>query len=111
VKPLDWFSALTLFECIVDDGQPREELFELRVIVVQAEDETSAREKAEAHARHGEPEYENADGGRVTWVLREVLTVEPLYLDAITDGDEVFSAYLGKGDAKAVRQILARRAS
>ena len=69
---LSWYAVRFLLEDLHPDEPGCPQFFEERIVVVKASNEDAACEKAVAHARSEEHEYENAYGKRVQVVFRDL---------------------------------------
>lgn len=86
-----WFSAKVRLVCFVESAGAR---YYMDVIhVFRAVDWQDAMQRAIALGRDHEQTYTNADGHKVSWRLKEVLTLDML-LAPVLDGAEVNSALL-----------------
>lgn len=68
-------------------------LYDESVVLLLAESEEHAREKAELWARGREHNYLNADGNTVSWTLETVVDVAEVLDDQLADGFEVYSRF------------------
>jgi hypothetical protein len=89
------------------NGQPQpDRLFEARIVLLRAEAESDARQRAEVLGRAAEERYENPDGEQVTWAFRELLDIKELFIDRLEDGGEVYWEFLSEHELDAVRNML-----
>ena len=102
-----WYSVRFLLESVFPEEPDSSQFFEERIVIVRAADEDEAREKAVAHARSEEDEYENALGARVTVVFREVLDVKEILSDELADLTEIYYHYLNADEVNQIRKSLA----
>lgn len=84
-----WYSARVQLVAIVEPGRANSVMDSIHVF--RASDWDDALRRAVALGRGHEQEYVNADGDRVQWRLREVLSLDLIRADDI-DGAEVHSA-------------------
>jgi hypothetical protein len=103
---LGWYAVRFLLESLHPGEAEAPRFFEERILVVRADDEDEAREKAVAHARSQEDEYENALGNTVKVVFREVLDVQDILGDDITDLTEVYYHFLNADEVDQIRKSL-----
>lgn len=80
-----------LFESHVDDSRDVPTLTEESIRLVVADDEDSARYKAEELGKESEHSYSNEDGDTVSWRFIRVVDVQQFCEDEIDDGTEVYS--------------------
>ena len=89
-----WYAVNLLFES-VHDGQPSaEDLWEERILLIEATDETQARKRAETLANAEEHEYLGATGDNVAWRFRRLERVFAIDADILENGTELFSRFL-----------------
>jgi Domain of unknown function (DUF4288) len=97
-----WFSASLLFEN-VHPGQPTDDnLWEDRIVLIQAGSEDEARGKAEALGLAEEFEYTAALGDRVSCQFRAVERVCEIDAETLTDRMELFSRFLKASEARSL---------
>lgn len=109
MKEESWFAVRILFESSFPDNSDWEQSFEERIILVKAEDERAAVERAATHAKKDEDEYQNAEGTRVVVSFLEILDYVELFDDEIGDLAEVYYNFLDTNDLGHVRRSLASR--
>ena len=97
----EWFSAAVVFEISVN-GEVDDQR-SISLLVVRADDEQQAREAALRHGQAEEVDYENSDGEPVRWRCTEVLLVEAMLGDELTDGTEVYSCFVTAELLDAIR--------
>ncbi len=101
-----WFAANLQFES-VHDGQPSDhDLWEERLILVQADSESQARTKAELFGKQEEHEYVSATGDRVHWVFRRIEKVAPIDAPTLEDGTELFSRFLKGAEVQSILSLI-----
>ena len=101
-----WFSARLLFGAKHPDEEGLEKIFEDRIVLLAADDETDAESKANSLDVKSRLEYRNEYGNRVIWEFIEVLDLVTLDTDDIGHGSELYSHYLDEQDLAAVRRSL-----
>ncbi|MFI1799046.1 DUF4288 domain-containing protein [Streptomyces sp. NPDC020379] len=74
----------------VDDHTP---LYQESFVLLTAEDEARAREKAEAHGKGLETSYENEAGELIIWRLRHVVDVSEVLDERLADGSELYARH------------------
>jgi len=90
---MDWYAARLLYECVVEadaSADDEETLFQERVFVVSLDAGEDLLEKVTALAHREQLSCDNLEGNRVDWVLREILEIEDLMTDSISDSTEVY---------------------
>jgi hypothetical protein len=92
----DWFGVRLVVECQVGKDPPGKRTYEDRLIVVRAGSEAEARRRAErlTRAAAAVERYRNVFGEAVTWRFREVIDSYQILDDALTDGTEIYSAFM-----------------
>jgi hypothetical protein len=107
-----WFAARILSEALhpndANDAPP-EALFEETIVLLRARNAREAVRRAHELGAGAEHEYENALGGVVRWVFREVLEVQELLDDEIADGTEVYYTFLDRRQLDERRRALAAK--
>jgi hypothetical protein len=87
---MTWYSAKLLFKTDkIEDSQPC--MIEESIRLIQATDEEEAQARAEALGRAEEHSYANETGQLVYWRFIEVMEIQDLGEDEISDGIEVYS--------------------
>jgi hypothetical protein len=103
---LSWFSARLLFEARPPGATALQAVYEDRIVLLEAEDETDAMLKAgdlgEAADEESRSEYE----GSIAWEFIEVLDLEQLPVAVLQHGAQVYFQYLDARDLAAVRRSL-----
>jgi hypothetical protein len=90
----DWYGVRVVFECQVGSDPPGRRTYEDRIVVVRARSEALARRKAERLTRQGGETYRNFKGEKVVWRFKDVVDSYMLLDDDISDGTEVYSAFM-----------------
>ncbi|MDQ3577357.1 MAG: DUF4288 domain-containing protein [Actinomycetota bacterium] len=85
--PEDWYSARIRLVCLIEgEGAAR---FQDSVVLLRASSFQAALTRAVDVGRSHEEEYTNADGQRVVWRLKEIISLDVVKTDL--DGAEVYS--------------------
>jgi hypothetical protein len=90
----DWFGVRLVVEIQVGNDPPGRRTYEDRLIVVRASSAALARRKAERITRRDGESYRNFKGEKVVWRFRDVVDSYLILADKITDGTEVYSAFM-----------------
>ena len=96
-----WYSASLLFKSERDGICAVEMLWEEQIVLIEAEDEVEAKQKATQYGAAKEHEYRNQKGESVRWVFKQierVCEVDP----TLKDGAEVFSRFLRESEVKSL---------
>ena len=91
------FVARIILESVHPDEPshgPDDKLFEDRIILIHAQSEDEARQKAKHFGKAAEHEYRNMYGNRVQWTFRGVLDILDVLDDVSQDGSEVYYAFI-----------------
>ncbi len=104
MNPENWFGVRVLLRSLVNGSAQPDDIYEERVVLVQASDRAIASDKAEKFITETDRPYRNAEGETVEWLLDEVLDVYPILDESIADGTEVYSALLDDRQADLRRQ-------
>lgn len=100
-----WFGVRLLIEAThPSEGERKDDLFEDRVVLVEAVDESEALEKAQRAAEISEPEYRNEFGDLVSWEFVEILGVQGLLTGRPLDGSEIFWSFLSRTEVEELRR-------
>lgn len=102
---MTWYAVSLLFESVHSNATPDNgSLWEESVVVVEADSDTAAKEKAEAKARRNVSSYKTAAGDLITWEYRQVERVFEIESDSISSGTEVFSRFLRRSEVMSILQ-------
>jgi hypothetical protein len=101
----DWYSARLLIERTIDRGKPPKPLFEESVIIFQAAGRRAASKRAKQLGRKASHHFKNFLGETVRWVFREVLEVQEIMGDELTDGTEVYFRWWDSPSERTFRMI------
>lgn len=88
---MSWYGAKILFESTIDGELQTSALCEESIRILLADDDESARERAEDIGRATEHEYKNEAGETVGWRFVTVIEVQELSEAELQSGTEVFS--------------------
>jgi hypothetical protein len=102
-KKNQWFGVRMIVEVKVPRETVNRRTYEDRIVVVRAASEPKAREKAEKLARAGDESYLNVDGETIRWRFKEILDSYEILDKELSDGAEVFSAFLNLRLLKILR--------
>lgn len=101
----DWYSARLLLERTVGGGKPVKPLFEESVIIFQSTDRHTASKNAKQLGRKASHRFKNVYGETVRWTFREVLEVQEIMGDKLTDGTEVYFRWWDNPSERTLRMI------
>lgn len=104
-----WFAVRLLSESSIAQDPAAEPLFEDTLVLLRATNEEAAQRRGEEYGRAAEHEYENEAREVVRWEFREVLDVQEVLDEEVTDGTEVYYRLLGPRELSAIRGVLAAR--
>lgn len=93
-----WYSARLLYESVHEDRE--EALFEEKIVVFKCADRDQVLVRLGTIAAENEVSYDNVFGNRVDWTFREVLEVQELFGEDITEGTEVFFRFWTNPDSR-----------
>lgn len=93
---LDHYVAVLLLEA-ESEGQPS--LYEESFVLLTAESEAEAAEKAKECGKQQETSYEDENHRQVTWKLKQIVEVKPLEDATFDDGSELYSRFFRNYDA------------
>lgn len=92
-----FYIAVLVYESS-SDAAGYEPLYEESFMVLSADSDEKAREKALKQAN--EPySYKNQYGDTVTWLFKQLVDVKQLFNDNIKDGTEIYSRYFRNYEA------------
>lgn len=96
-----WYSASLFFEEMLDtDGVCA--LWEEQIVLISAESDQAARERAVKIGSSKEHRYTSANENVVRWKFRGVERLFPIEGESIADGIELFSRFLRETEAKSI---------
>lgn len=88
---MGWYSAMIIYETEVEGPPDPSPIREESIRVIRADSEPLAWKKAEEVGRQNEHSYKNDRGELVSWRFVQVVEVQDLCEEELTDGVEVFS--------------------
>jgi Domain of unknown function (DUF4288) len=88
---MGWYSTLIVYESEAKGRPDTSPIREESIRVLRADTEPLAWRNAEALGRDNEHSYSNDRGELVTWRFVQVVEVQDLCEEELTDGAEVFS--------------------
>ena len=89
---LDFYVAVLVIESSSDSAD-YEPLYEESFVLLKAESEDEAREKAAEYGKQQEASYHNENHELVTWKLKRVVEVKPIEDATFDDGTELYSRF------------------
>src|SRR5437879_3684838 len=89
-----WFAVNLLFESVHFPRADDQPLWEERLVLIQAPNESEAEQKGARLGKDEEHEYESATGDHVRWAFRRVERVYPIEAETLGDGTELFARFL-----------------
>lgn len=103
-----WYTASLLFKSTHIDRSQIEPLWEERIILIQAANESEARQKASTIGNEDQHEYTVLDGapgepaGRLKWTFEQIDTVCELECETLADGKQLFWRFLRDSEVKSM---------
>ena len=85
---LDHYVAVLLLE-----AEGRQPLYEESFVLLTAESQEEAAEKAREYGKQQESSYEDENHEQVSWKLKQVVEVKPLEDATFDDGSELYSRF------------------
>ncbi|MCI2421622.1 DUF4288 domain-containing protein [Saccharopolyspora sp. K220] len=89
---LDYYVAVLLLEA-TSDAAAHQPLYEESFVLLKAESEEEAKEKAAEHGKQQETSYQNENHELITWKLKQIIEVKPLEDATFDDGTELYSRF------------------
>ncbi|MDA3646087.1 DUF4288 domain-containing protein [Saccharopolyspora indica] len=89
---LDYYVAVLLMEATAEAAD-HEPLYEESFVLLKAESEEEAAEKAAYHGKQQQTSYQNENHELITWKLKQVVEVKPLEDATFDDGTEIYSRF------------------
>jgi Domain of unknown function (DUF4288) len=96
-----WYTANLLYRSIHTPTDSKPTVWEESVRLIQARNETEARQEAEVIGRAEAHGYE-VEGGTVVWVFERVERLFAITDEQLRSGSEVFSRYLRDSEVKSL---------
>jgi Domain of unknown function (DUF4288) len=108
-----WFGASLLYRSSESLDKQGTQLFEERIIVLDAADEGEAWKKAKERGPLLEERYTNAEGRWVAWTFERTVEVRAILEDQIADGVgvEVFSRFLRQDEVESLPNSMVKKPS
>jgi hypothetical protein len=97
-----WFTASILFKSHGQLPLDGNLLWEERIVLVEAEDESSAERKAAKLGKAEEHEYLNQRGAAVRWTFEKIERICVIEGGLLKDGTELFSRFLRDSEVKSI---------
>ncbi len=104
---MKWFAVEIFLRSLHPDSPGEDWLWEDRIVLFSAENEASARAKAEEYGRKSEVEYVAAVGGRCKWQFVRVGECQELEGASLVEGLEVFSKFLKTDEVESISKPFA----
>ncbi|MGI8310131.1 DUF4288 domain-containing protein [Saccharopolyspora hattusasensis] len=89
---LDYYVAVLVLEA-TSDAADHKPLYEESFVLLKAESEEEAKEKAAEHGKQQETSYQNENHELITWKLKQIIEVKPLEDATFDDGTELYSRF------------------
>jgi hypothetical protein len=86
------YIAVVVYESSSDSSK-YEPLFEESFMIVKATSVEEAKQKTKIHATGNTSTFKNEAGETVTWTLKEIVDVNQVLCDSISDGVEIYSRH------------------
>ena len=96
-----WFTASLLFKSQHHPAN-RDSLWEEQIVLIEAEDELAAKQKAVKLGKTGELEYRNQTGELLRWSFEQVERLYEVEGNELKDGTELFSRFLRDSEVKSI---------
>ncbi|MHB8597579.1 MAG: DUF4288 domain-containing protein [Ktedonobacteraceae bacterium] len=87
-----FYMAVILYEA-QSDAPDYEPLYEESFVLISANSEEEAGEKAKIHTQQQLTRYQNEFGETITWVVKQIVDVSPVLTDTIEDGSELYTRH------------------
>jgi hypothetical protein len=97
-----WFCACVFKVAERDGRRDADSLWEEVFLLIEAENENSARSKAERLARHDAAPYKNESGNLVSWKFEKVDRISPISDGQLRNGTELFSRFLRDSEVRSL---------
>ena len=96
------FAASLLFKSEHERPIVGEPLWEEKIVLLEAEDEAAAHNKAKQHGKHEEHQYRNEKGELVRWSFKCIERLCQIEDVALKDGSELFTRFLRDSEVKSL---------
>ncbi|WP_243789931.1 DUF4288 domain-containing protein [Saccharopolyspora gloriosae] len=88
----EFYVALMLIE-ISSESATEPQLYEESFVLVKAESDEEAKEKAVSYGKQQAASYPNEDGELITWKFKELIEVKQVEDATFDDGSELYSRF------------------
>ncbi|MCX2733315.1 DUF4288 domain-containing protein [Saccharopolyspora sp. NFXS83] len=88
----EFYVALMLIE-ISSESAAEPQLYEESFVLVKAESDEEAKEKAVGYGKQQAASYHNEDGELITWKFKELIEVKQVEDATFDDGSELYSRF------------------
>src|SRR5579864_6884314 len=99
-----WYGVDLLFEGCHPGQAPETNLWEERIVLLDAASDDEARQQAELHGKSEEHEYTSATGELVQWRYRGLERIYAIDSTLLESGTEVFSRFLHASEVASLRR-------
>jgi hypothetical protein len=96
------FAASLLFRGVSDNCPSEGDVWEESIILILAEDEESATQKAEKIGRENVVSYKAMAGNMLAWKFVQIERLYEIMDSEITDGTELFSRFLKNSEVESI---------
>ena len=97
-----WFSACLLFENVSPMRSSSENIWEERIVLLDAASDEEALHRAEMIGKHAEHDYIAASGEPIECKFRRIERIFPLDVQQPGDETEVFSRFLRESEVRSL---------
>jgi hypothetical protein len=97
-----WYAVNLLFESCHAGQPPEQNLWEERIVLLDACSEAAAKEEAERLGKADEPQYTSGIGDEIRWRFRGVERVVAIDAATLESGTEVFSRFLHASEVSSM---------
>jgi len=107
----NWFAARLLFAALHNSQEEADPLCEESIVLVRAESELKARQKASDAAAKMEHGYGNEEGAWIDWRFLGIIEIQDLCENELQNGTEVFSHMFlsSQSESPEIREILEKK--
>ncbi|MBB5153472.1 DUF4288 domain-containing protein [Saccharopolyspora phatthalungensis] len=95
---LDYYIAVLVLEA-TSDAANHKPWYEESFVLLKAESEEEATEKAAEHGKQQETSYQNENHELITWKLKKIIEVKPVEDATFDDGTELYSRFFRNYEA------------
>jgi hypothetical protein len=99
-----WYTGDLLFKAVHMNHPGREAVWEERIVLLEAEDESRAMLAAERLGKEGEHEYyvSKAENDLLRWTFARVQKIHPVEDATLHSGTELFSRFLRESEVQSL---------